>query len=250
MSEHNMLIIDDEALARDAVRNIIQSYCPHVHIAGEAASVAEALHMIRDLKPDFITLDIDLGDGTGFDLLKQLENPPKIIFITAHNDKAIDAFKCNAVDYILKPYQPFDLIEAVKKTLDDLQRKNGTLPEMSLKLQQDLPADQLVLSSLNGFEIVRLADIVFVEADNNYSVFHLTDLSKKTVSKTIKHYEEILSAFHFFRCHQSFIINYRQIKSYIKGEGGTLILQNGAQIEVSRRKKDELLTLIQDKFIK
>ncbi len=250
--KYTALIIDDEENGRDAIKSVVAKYCPHITVLDIAKNASDAISKINELAPHLIFLDINLGDGTGFDVLKKVNIIPKTIFITAYNDYAIKAFKVNAVDYLLKPFDPLELVEAVTKTVQILEQKNENdfTPEKTLIKNNDTEASKIVLPTLKGFEVVAIDAINFLESDNNYTIFNLLNGEKKMVSKTLKHFEEMLSPKMFFRCHQKFLVNLNSIIEYQKGEGGFLILKNNIEVDVSRRKKEELITLMHENFLK
>ncbi len=248
MEKTRLLIIDDEEQGRSAVQSLVEKYCPHIAVCGTADSKASAIRQILDLQPELITLDINLGDGTAFDVLKEIPNPPKTIFITAYDEFALKAFKYNTVDYLLKPFDRLDLIEAISKSVQALGQADSNSPEKNFGHFTAEKPSKMVVPTATGFEVLLMDDISHLEADNNYTTFHLLNGERKVVSKTLKHYEDLLTEDGFFRCHQSYLIRLNQIKSYVKGEGGTVYMQNGAQIDVSRRKKEELINLINERF--
>lgn len=240
------IIIDDEQNVREMLSNLLANYCNNIEVIGVAETVKAALSLIHYEQPDLLLLDIDLPDGTGFDLLEQLgKNPPLVIFITAYNDFAIRAFRFSAIDYLLKPINIDNLVEAIAKAADSLEQKN-----LGLKLQNffenmnSQPGQKkLVLKTQESIYIVKVTDIVRCEADHNYTTFSLADRKKILVSKTIKEYEELLADQGFFRTHQSHLININHISSFEKGDGGYLKMADGSMVPVSKRKKEELLEL-------
>lgn len=244
----NVLIIDDEEQGRNAVSFVLSAYPAAFKIVGFADGVKDAIAKIQEFNPDLILLDINLGDGTGFDVLKALENPPKTIFITAYDNYAIQAFKFNAVDYVLKPFEATELLDALERAKKLLQIEQANFPEKQLKNYNQLDPEKLVVQSFKGFEMLNIKDIFYLEADNNYTNFILKD-RKILVSKTLKYFEDLLSEFGFFRCHQSYLIQTNQIKEFTKYSGSSIEMKNGHFVDVSRRKRDELLKLIKEFFL-
>lgn len=244
----NVMIIDDEEQGRNAVSFILSNHPTDFKIVALADGVKDAISKIREFNPDLILLDINLGDGTGFDVLKAFENPPKTIFITAYDNYAIQAFKFNAVDYVLKPFEANELLEALERCKNLLQLEQANFPEKQLKNYNQLDPDKIVIQSFKGFEMLNIKDIFYLEADNNYTNFILKD-RKILVSKTLKYFEEILCEFGFFRCHQSFLIQTKQIKEFTKFSGSSIEMKNGNFVDVSRRKRDELLKIIKEHFL-
>ena len=246
MKQIRAIIIDDEADARDIIRNNLKEYCEGVDLVGEADGVNSGLQVIKQLKPDLIFLDIEMGDGTGFDLLNQLDSvKPQIIFTTAYDEFAIKAFKYSTVDYLLKPIDIDELIDATKKVGIPVGSTNTMLEEkMNLLLQsvEKKSFDRISLAAINGFQMVDTANIVFCKANGNYSNFYLKSGEKIMVTKIIKEFEQLLSPDIFFRIHQSHIVNLKCVGRYIKGEGGMVVMSDGTELNVSRRKKKELIS--------
>jgi two-component system LytT family response regulator len=187
---------------------------------------------------------VQLPDGSGFDILELLPNLNfKIIFVSAYDKYAIDAFKFSAIDYLLKPVEPDLLIRAIEKSKkeDKLQSMEGKL---NVLLSNRKNIEKIALPSSNGLELVKVNEIIYCQADSNYTLFHLLDGQKILVSRSLKEYDEILSSQGFYRIHQSYLIKLSFVKKYLKGEGGTVILENGKELDVSRRRKEGFLKAI------
>lgn len=238
------IVVDDEKKSRSTLISSINKYAPDIDIIGDAASVVEALKKIKDLQPDLLFLDVQLPDGSGFDILELMPNLNfKIIFVSAYDKYAIDAFKFSAIDYLLKPVEPDLLVRAIEKSKKEnkLQSMEGKL---NVLLSNRKNIEKIALPSANGLELVKVNEIVYCQADSNYTTFYLLDGQKILVSRSLKEYDEILSPQGFFRIHQSFLIKLSYVKKYIKGEGGTVILENGKELDVSRRRKESFLKAI------
>jgi len=238
------LVVDDENKSRNTLIKSIEKYTSDIEIVGDAASVVEALKKIKELQPDLLFLDVQLPDGSGFDILELLPNLNfKIIFVSAYDKYAIDAFKFSAIDYLLKPVEPDLLVRAIEKSKkeDKLQSMEGKL---NVLLSNRKNIEKIALPSANGLELVKVNEIIYCQADSNYTLFHLLDGQKILVSRSLKEYDEILSSQGFFRIHQSYLIKLSFVKKYLKGEGGTVILENGKELDVSRRRKDGFLKAI------
>lgn len=237
------LIIDDDADSRLIIRNYIEEYCPGVIITGEGAGVTESLRLIQKLSPDLLLLDISLPDGTAFDLLRQLpEKKFEIIFITAFDKFAIEAFRYSAIDYLLKPIAYKDLGEALKKTEQRMEEKYFAKHWMTLahNLQYSSSQDKkLAIATGNGYVFTDIKEIMRLESQSNYTHFHLTGGKKLLSSHTLGHYEGLLPGDIFFRIHNSHIVNIDFIDRYSKeGIGGVLIMKDGTHLGVSQRKKE------------
>jgi len=238
------IIVDDEAKSRNTLITSLNRYTPQVEIVADAASVVEALKKIKEHQPDLLFLDVQLPDGSGFDILELLPNLNfKIIFVSAYDKYAIDAFKFSAIDYLLKPVEPELLIKAVEKSAkeDKLESLEGKL---NVLLSNRKQIEKIALPSTNGLELVKVEEIIYCQADSNYTIFHLQNKQQIMVSRSLKEYDEILSPLGFFRIHQSYLIKLSFVKKYIKGEGGSVILENGKELDVSRRRKEGFITAI------
>ncbi len=243
------LLIEDEPEGLQNLQNLLDKYCPDVEVVATGGSNADLLKLTADdgdSPYDVAFLDIDLPDGLVFQGLQQLEDIPfDIIFVTAYNQYALTAFDFSAIDYVLKPIEPDDLRRAVSRIR--MGRKNASTKQRVELLQQNYSPnmpnafEKIGISGLDGVHFVRLRDIVRLEAEDNYTHFILKTGSKITASKTIKAYEDTLLRLNFVRVHKKHIVNMNYMKTYIKGEGGYLILENGETIEVSRRKKATLM---------
>ncbi len=235
------LIIDDEQECRRATRLIAEKYCPNLQIVGEADSVATGLKAISQLQPELVLLDIQMQDGTGFDLVQHYETIPfKIIFITSFDQYALQAFQLSALDYLLKPIEPELLIKAVHKAIT-VDVSHTIKQQVEIQLASLQVKQRIALPTLEGLEIFNLDDIMYCESDSNYTMFYLKNNSKFMVSRTIKEYEDILPEKQFVRIHKSYIINLLFVTKYIKGDGGDIVLSNGVCLPIARLRKDKLL---------
>lgn len=249
MKKIRTLIVDDEELARKNLEFMLHEYCDPVDVIGEAANVREAKKAIKDNNIDLLLLDIEMPNGSGFDLLESIKDDIdfKIIFITAYHEYALKAFRYSAVDYLLKPINPEDLQAAIKKAkpgteMDSPEKIEALIENISKKGTR---FEKIALASMEGLVFVNLDDILYCESQDNYTQFFLKDGQRIMVSKTIKHFEEVLDSDKFFRVHRSNIINLKYIDKYVKGEGGYVVLKQGARIPVSRRRKESFLQLFQ-----
>ena len=242
------LIIDDEANARSAIKNMAQQLNLPVEIIGEAGNAAEGLEKIKLLQPELLFLDIQMPGKSGIQLMQEINRDNiQVIFVTAHQGFAIQALKLSAIDYILKPVDPVDLKDAVEKAL---KQKNKLAPEQLLLFQQALQhlqqpqqkaPQKLALSTNEGVLFTELKDIIWIESLTGYCKFYLQGQKPIVISKNLKEYEELLAEHNFFRTHQSSVVNLMHIKKYVRGEGGQVWMTDGSEIEVARRRKDELL---------
>jgi len=242
------IIIDDEYSVRKALEKLLARYCPNVKLVAEAEGVEAGVAAIRKYHPDVVLLDIKMEDGTGFDLLKELEPVDfKVIFITAWDQYAIKAIKFSALDYMLKPVDPDELVSAVKKAEDLLVTElNQQLDVLEDNLvSKDLSEKKIILKTAENIHLVKLKDITHCESSDNYTIFHLLNKKDILVSNTLKDYDEMLTEFGFFRVHKSYLVNLRQIDRFDKSEGGYVVLADNSQIPVANRKKVQLLELFE-----
>lgn len=241
------IVIDDEVKARETIRNMLNTYCPDIKIIGTAGSVNEGVKLLNKTSVDLVFLDIKMGDGTGFDLLRKLNDIKFfVIFITAFEEFAIRAIKFSALDYILKPLDPDELISAVEKAKEAIEKENISLRLKALFENLDMlnsKSKKIVLKTTGSVHIVSIADIIRCESEKNYTHFHIVGMEKITVSKTLKDFSEMLNDFGFYRLHQSHLINLTHVKRYDKEEGGSLVMADDSLVPVSYRKKEELMKL-------
>ncbi len=235
-------IIEDDASAASMAKEIIINSFKEVRVTSIIPDIATASIQLKKDQPDFVVLDVNLKDGNAFDLLKQLDAINfKIIFTTSYDKYAVQAFKFSALDYLLKPYIPSDLVTAVEKVIAELDRaiQANQLDAFYYNVNSSNTNKKLVLKNLDAIYVVHLDDVVYVESDNNYSIFHLADNRKIVVSKTLKKYQEQLKENRFLRVHQSFLINLDHIQSYHK-RTDTLLLSGDSKIPVSQSKRSVL----------
>lgn len=225
-------------------------YCPQIELVGEAKSMAEARVSILKYQPDLIFLDVELGDGTGIELVQSFKKlQPHVIFITAHDKYAIDAFHCSALDFLLKPIDPEDLVDAVRKaqqlnSIQDLDKQIKVLEERLVNVNQE--PNKIVLSDSESIYLVKVNDILWCTAEGSYTKFHLVDGSEILVSKNLKSYEGVLEGDKFLRIHHSYLVNIQHIKRFERSEGGMLVMDNDRILPVSVRKKDNLMQLLKN----
>jgi two-component system, LytTR family, response regulator len=246
-----VVMIDDELQSRKTLRILLQDYCPDVEILGEADGVLSGYKLLQKMTPDAIFLDIHMSDGTGFDLLNKFPNPSfQVIFITAHDDFAIKAFRYNAIDYLLKPINIDDMLAAIKKITPSkiepgFEERLANLREINKTGR----FDKIVLSSNEGLHFLELSNIVRLESEANYTTFHLLDGKRIIVSKTLKTFEELLEGEDFFRPHQSHIINLKCVAKIMREDGGYLLMKDDFKVPISRGKKEQFMNLVKDRFI-
>jgi two-component system LytT family response regulator len=248
-SELNMLrtiIIDDEPHVRKTLARMIKEECSNVKLLKSANGVKSGLKAIEEQNPDLVLLDIKMDDGTGFDLLKKAEPINfKVIFITAFDQYAIQAFKFSAIDYLLKPVDPEDLVRAVNRAEQMMQQDFSTqLKALDENLKTQEPkGKKIILRTSETVYLVKVSDISYCESDLSYTQFYLADGQKILVSKTLREFDDMLKEFGFFRVHKSFLVNLLAITKFEKADGGYLVMENKDRVPVASRKRDQLLEL-------
>lgn len=243
-----ILVVDNEQNTRESIVLLIENFCPFDAEIFQATGVLDGLKAITEIQPNVVFLDVELDDGTGMDLLSKLTDIDfHVVFVTAHNKYAIDAFRYSAIDFLLKPIQPDELIDAFDKI--NKQAKNKHLQEQINIMQDSLnkitsTTKKIVLKDSNSIYFVNVNDIIRCESDGQYTEFFIDNLKKIVISKPLKDYEELLEPYGFIRPHHSHIINTNKILRFDKIDGGSLIMQNNDEIPVSHRKKTQILKVL------
>lgn len=238
------LLVDDESKSISTLKLLLNRYCPDVEIIGEAGSATEAVEKIKTLKPALVFMDVLMPDGTGFDVMEQCKtNRFDVIFVSAFEEHSLRAFRFSALDYLLKPVNFQDLKNAVERFRDKNKPKAGRDPRIAVAqsaYDQPVP-ENMVLPSLDGFSVVRISEIIRCEADSNYTKVFFAKDKPFLASRSLSHFEELLTGLPFVRIHHKHLINLAFVKKYHKGRGGYVEMADGQQVEVSVRKKDEFL---------
>lgn len=246
-----LLLIDNEPNVRQGLTQMIQAVSTESNTIEEADGVESGLQKIKSFSPDIIFLDIEMDDGSGFDLLNRVAHPSfQLIFTTAHDQYAIQAFKFSAIDYLLKPIDPDELSKSLDKAVHYI-RNNDLNKQLSVLMQQLTHKTdherKIVLKDIESTYFIKVCDILFCEADGTYTRFHIANNNPILVSKNLKEYEMLLEPLGFLRTHHSFLANPDKIKMYDKTDGGSLILEGGHRIPVSQRKRDFVLGILEKK---
>ena len=241
------IIIDDIEQARVTLKKDLQVYASDVNIIGEANGVVEGAKLLKTMKPDVLFLDIQMQDGSGFDLLDILKDIPfKIIFITASDAHAIKAFRYAAIDYLLKPVDPDELTAALSKFREQKLNENDKYKLLNESLKNhSKPHERLALHTQDKIHIVSIHDIIRCESSVNYTEFFFANAKKLLVTKTLKDFEDLLNDQGFYRVHQSHLINTKYIKEFIKTDGGYIKMNDGSSIPVSTRKRPEVMKMLE-----
>jgi two-component system LytT family response regulator len=242
------IIVDDESKSRNNLKQLLSEYCPAVEVIAEADSAANALILIAEHQPDLLFLDIEMGELSGFDLLKLLNGKQtfELIFVTAYDNYGIQAVKACAIDYLLKPINILELSNAVDQAIKQIgpKRENERLKELVANIDRKDDEQKIAVPLADKIEFIAVSKIVRLEAEGNYTHFYLDGQKHYLVCKTLKEYQELLESHQFIRSHQSHLINYRKIAAYIKTDGGYIAMEDGSRVPISRQKREEVLAKI------
>ena len=242
------ILVDDEESSRSSLREKILRHCPQVSIIESCESAQTAISAIDTMHPDLVFLDIEMPVMNGFLMLQQLQFKNfELIFTTAYDHYAIKAIRFSALDYLMKPIEIEELKSAVQRA-GEKKAQNTPNHQMELLLENILPKkpsfQRLAIPTAEGLQFIKLNDIIYLEANVNYTHFYLSGNQKYIVSRTLKDFEEMLPNDTFIRIHNSYIINKDYTEKYIRGEGGQVVLSNGAVLDVAKRKKADFLKAI------
>lgn len=239
------VIIDDEKASRDTLKSLLEIYASEIEILAFADCVENGYEVLMKEKPDLVFLDIQMPDGSGFKLLEKFESFDfRVIFTTAFDQYAIKAIKFSALDYLLKPISPDDLLEAITKYKESNTREEQIRTLLKNINTNNKEEQSIVVHSAEGMHVLKIDDIIRCQSDDYYTKFFLNEGKNIMVSKTLKETEELLSEFSFIRCHKSHLVNAKYIKSYLKVDGGTIVTTDGMKIPVSRRKREQVMNYI------
>lgn len=248
---YKTILIDDEKKIKKSLKRIIDEFTEGVEVIGSADGVESGIKIIEKMNPDIVFLDIEMVDGTGFDLLKKLNNINfLLIFCTAFNDFAIKAFKYNAIDYILKPFDIQDVVSAIERAKNNanLNHEKSAIKHLlsSFNKPKEKKTEKLILKTASDIFVVKISDIYNCESESGYTTFKFENEKKIMVSKNLKEYEVILSEHNFIKTHQSHLVNMDHIERFHKKHGGYLILTNNREIPISTRKKEFVLHALEN----
>lgn len=246
MDRIKAVIIDDERTVRELLRgNLEQEFAHLIEVVGEADDVGPAVQVIKEVNPDVVFLDIKMKKGTGFDVLEQLgEQDFEVIFITAYDEYAVQAFKFSAFGYLLKPITLSELTLVLDKLSRHIEERKVAKGKRLKVLVENYAGEQvqkLVIKNMKGFQVLELKHILHLESENNYTHFHMVDGTRYTSSRTIKLYDELLAAHGFYRVHQQYVVNLGHVVRYQKGEGGSAELSDGTTVPVAKKRKSGFL---------
>lgn len=246
------IIVEDELNVREGFIKLLSTFCPEVVVTGVADSVESGIELIESQEFDVLFLDINLPDGSGFDLLHRIrERNFHIIFVTAYDQYAIDAFKISAIDYLLKPVSPDLLKKAISKISDTSStEKEVKLNVLSEKLRKGFDQNEkIILKDTDSMQLVVIADVIYCEAEGSYTTFFLTENRKIVTSLNLKEYERILQPYGFIRSHHSYLINLHQVISLQRSDGGSVLMKSNKVLPLSTRKKSAVVDALKEKFV-
>lgn len=242
------VIIEDEQNARETLRILIEKYCKDIEVVGEGHDVKSGLECIKESNPDLVFLDIEMPDGDGFDLLRQVDEFNfDIIFTTAYSEFAVKAFKYNTIDYLLKPIVEEDLVKAVDKAKEELNSRDMTEKFHNLLefISNTKNNKRIVLSSSERYDVVNISEIIMCKSDRNYTSFFLVDGQVIKVAKTMKEFLKTLTENDFIMPHRGYLVNLDHVRSFGRSLSNTIKLSRNLEAPVSTRNKDKLLEIIQ-----
>lgn len=239
------IIVDDEPNCCEIMATLLERYCPQVKVADICYSGQAALNSIVELRPDIVFLDIEMPQMNGFEMLEKLQSVNfKLIFTTSYDQYAIKAIRFSALDYLLKPIDREELQNAVKKALQEMG--NPVPQQLEVLLQKFSKigngSQKIALPTMEGLLMINVGDIISCASDRNYTTLFLKEKKKLLISRPLKEMEELLEEHDFLRVHHSYLVNFKEIDRYIRGEGGYLIMSDGSSVDISRSKKDLLLS--------
>lgn len=237
------VVIEDELRTRQAIITIIENECDDIAVVGEGYNVASGIDAIESAHPDILLMDVELADGNAFDILRKIrDHSGRIIFVTAHEEYALQAIKFSAFDYILKPFSKEELKNSILKARDAVLKRASDLSLKTLLSNIDNKKEKkIVLKSLDDIHLVNVSDIIRCEADTSYTRFFLNNGSAITISNNLKEYDELLVDYNFFRVHHSHLVNLNEIVKFRKGQASCLLMSDGSEVPVSSRKKERLI---------
>ncbi|MBS1688060.1 MAG: response regulator transcription factor [Bacteroidetes bacterium] len=239
--ETKVIIVDDEKRGITALQKLLEKYCTNISVAATADNIDNAEIAIRKFPPDLVFLDIEMPDGSGFNLLERFDSIDfHVIFVTAFQEYAIKAIKFSAFDYLLKPVKISELQETVRRAQTNINKKQSNALQSVITTAN--PFNKLMLATMEGYYLVKPEEVLYCKADDSYTHFYLQNGKHYIVSKPLKEFEQVLIPYNFFRIHKSFLVNMNHIELVNKLDGGiTVVMNSKDQLPVSFRKKDEFI---------
>jgi two-component system LytT family response regulator len=246
------IVIEDEINVREGFLKLINAFCPEIQVINTAENVEDGIQLVNNTDFDLLFLDIHLPDGSGFDLMHQVTNKNfQLIFVTAYDKYAIDAFKLSAVDYLLKPVSPDLLQKAILKVKTNPKevKREEQLKILDNHFQKKEQSNKIILKDQESIHLVKISDILYCKAEGSYTTFCIIDGRNILTSMNLKEYDQLLNPYQFIRCHHSFLVNIHEIREVRKADGGYLNMSDGSLIPISTRKKAQILEEINRVFL-
>ncbi len=246
------IVIEDEINVREGFLKLIKAFCPEIEVVNTADNVEEGIQLVNESNFDILFLDIHLPDGSGFDLMHRISNKNfQLIFVTAYDKYAIDAFKLSAVDYLLKPVSPDLLQKAISKVKSNQKdiNKEEKLEILNTHFQKKEQSNKIILKDQESIHLVKISDILYCKAEGSYTTFYISDGRQIMTSMNLKEYDQLLTPYQFIRCHHSYLVNIHEITEVRKADGGYLNMSEGSLIPISTRKKAQILDEINKVFL-
>jgi two-component system, LytTR family, response regulator len=247
------IIVDDEFVSRNVLKKLLDINCPDIEVICECTNAEDAKREIKQLQPQLVFLDISMPGKSGLDMLKEIPDINfEIIFVTAFHEYTIQAIRFSAIDYLLKPVDKNELVEALERVKKKIADAESHAPVQTflhnMQTNQSQQEMQLCVPGIKGFQIIKIRDIIYCEAENTYTKIFLQDNQKLLASRPLIDYEMLLQDASFVRIHKSYLINMQHLKEYLKGEGGSVLMTNGKELEISRRKKEYFVNYMKQFF--
>ncbi|TDO03994.1 LytR/AlgR family response regulator transcription factor [Sunxiuqinia elliptica] len=250
MSPITAILIDDEKSGRENLSGLLHTHCPQIDLAGEATSVASAIPLIEQTNPQLIFLDIEMPGANGFQLLEHFQNFTfEVIFVTAYDNYAIKAIRFSAADYILKPININELKQAVHKVSERIHQKRSAEQINQLRYNSQHPQNPRIgLPTADRIEFIEVKSIIRCQGESNYTHLFFENRKPLLVAKTLVEFEELLKEHHFIRAHKTHLVNLNHVQSYLKNDGGRLLMSNGDIVQISRRRKETVTQELMRRF--
>lgn len=239
-----VIVVEDELASQEYLQSMLRKHFPEMEIVAVTESVPDAIMQIKKHHPHIVLMDVEIKMGTAFDVLQQIKDQHfEVIFTTAFNTFAVEAFRYHAIDYLLKPLDEIHIVEAIGRCTQriDSHSHSDQISKLLLQMQSEKKKTKLSIPTMDGIEFIAYQDIVYGEAQGNYTDFRLKSGVKITASRKLKDMEESLPEHLFFRIHHSYVVNLQYVKKYHKGRGGYVVLQDGTSLPVSSSRKEEFL---------
>ncbi len=242
----NCIIIEDNKGTVAMLKTIINNAFHDITISGSASTIESGIQLIKTASPDFILVDVNLEDGEAFSILREFPKPKfQVVFITSYSKYAVDAFKFSALDFILKPFSPDDVVQAIHKIIEERNQKSMVLKLETFFHNQNSQNKKIILSDSDNIHVISIENILFATSNNSYTIFTLKNKNEIVVSKSLKSFDQELTPYSFVRIHQKFLVNTNFISKFHK-KNNEVVLTNGNLLPVSKTKKEQLMRTLKN----